>query len=127
MLHADWRQSTMHVVTGKYLKEAVDRFPSAAKQIVAWRSIAKEAQWHSPGDVKVTFDDVDCVGDYVIFTIHKNYVILPVHQEGYRLVTTIHYSRESDGRIAEGHIWIRSFLTNKQYENPANWDKGVVR
>jgi mRNA interferase HigB len=118
ILRADWRESTMHVVTGKYLKEAVDRFPDAAKQIVAWRSVAKDAQWSSPADVKNIFVDVDSVGDYVVFRIHQNQ---------YRLVTTIHYSRQQNGRGAEGHIWIRSFLTNKQYENTANWDKGVVR
>jgi len=108
----------MHVVTAKYLREAVDRFPDAAKQIAAWRSVAKEAQWRTPAGVKDVFADADCVGDYVIFRIHQN---------KYRLVTAIHYSRQLDGRIAEGHIWIRSFLTTKQYENTANWDKGVVR
>lgn len=107
----------MHVVTGKYLKEAVDGFPAAAKQIVAWRSVAKGAQWRSPADVRDNFADVDFVGDYVIFRIHRSL---------YRLVTTIHYSRGQNGRGAEGHIWIRSFLTHKQYENTANWDKGVV-
>ena len=80
----------MHVVTGKYLKEAVDGFPAAAKQIVAWRSVAKGAQWRSPADVKDNFADVDFVGDYVIFRIHRSL---------YRLVTTIHYSRGQNGRM----------------------------
>jgi mRNA interferase HigB len=127
MLHEDWRQRTMHVVTGKYLKEAADRFPDAAKQIAAWRSVAKDAQWRTPDDVKVTFADTNFVGDYVVFPIHQDHVILPTHQQGYRLVTTIHYSRQLDGRVAEGHIWVRSFLTHKQYENTANWEKGVGR
>jgi mRNA interferase HigB len=118
MLRAGWRESTMHVVTEKHLWEAVDRFPDAAKQIVAWRSVAKDAQWRSPADVKGNFADVDSVGDYVIFRLHQNQ---------YRLVTTIHYSRQQNGRIAEGHIWIRSVLTNKQYENTTNWNKGVIR
>lgn len=39
----------------------------------------------------------------------------------------IHYARVKDGRTTEGHIYIRSFLTHKQYDNPANWDKGVAR
>lgn len=117
----------MHVVTGKYLKEAADRFPNTAKQLAAWRSVTKDAQWFSPEDVKSTFADVDCVGDYVIFPIHQDHVILPTHQQGYRLVTTIHYSRQLDGRVAEGHVWVRSLLTHKQYENQANWEKGVAR
>jgi mRNA interferase HigB len=107
----------MHVVAGKYLKETVDQFPAAAKQIAAWRSVAKDAQWLSPAAVKNNFADVDFVGDYVVFRIHRSL---------YRLVTTIHYARRENGRTAEGHIWVRSFLTNKQYENTANWDKGVL-
>jgi len=108
----------MHVIAGKHLKEAANRFPNAAKQIAAWRSIAKDARWRSPDDVRAIFADVECVGDSVIFRIHQN---------KYRLVTTIHYSRESGGALAEGHVWIRAFLSNKQYENSANWDKGVPR
>src|ERR1700742_4726679 len=117
----------MHVVTGKYLKEAADRFPDAVKQIAAWRSVVKDAQWRTPDDVKVTFADTEFVGDHVIFPILQDHVILPTHPQGYRLVTTIHYSRQLDGRVAEGHIWVRSFLTYKQYENTANWEKGVSR
>ena len=36
---------------------------------------------------------------------------------------TFHFAKY----LAEGHIYIRSFLTHKQYDNPANWDKGVTR
>jgi mRNA interferase HigB len=108
----------MHVLAGKHLKDAAHRFPDAAKQIVAWRSIAKDKKWRNPGEVRETFADVDCPGDYVVF---------PIHQNRYRLVTTIHYSREKNGAITEGHVWIRSILSNKQYENAANWDKGVLR
>lgn len=117
----------MHVVTGKYLKEAADRYPDAAQQLVAWRSLVKESQWRSPDDVKVTFADAEFVGGYVIFPILQNYVILPFSPHGYRLVTTVHYSHQQDGRMAEGHVWMRSFLTLKQFENTANWEKGVVR
>ena len=108
----------MHVLTAKLLKEAADRFLDAAKPIAAWRSIAKDKRWRSPGEVSETFADVECVGDYVIFRLHQN---------KYRLVTTVHYAREKDGAIADGHIWVRSLLNNKQYENPVNWDKGVLR
>jgi len=117
----------MHVVTGRYLKEAADRYPDAANQLIAWRSLVKESQWRSPDDVKAMFADAEFVGDYVIFPILQNYVILPFSPHGYRLATTIHYSHQQDGRIAEGHVWMRSFLTLKQFENTANWEKGVVR
>ena len=64
------------------------------------------------------FKDADAVSDYVVFNIRRNQ---------YRLITIIHYSREKDGRITEGHIYIRSFLTHKQYDNRQNWNKGIER
>jgi len=44
-----------------------------------------------------------------------------------RLVTIIHYSRQKGGRITEGHVYIRSLLTHKQYDDRKNWDKGVKK
>jgi mRNA interferase HigB len=108
----------MHVVTEKHLKEAAEQYPGAAAQVAAWRAIARDGHWRSFIDLQQVFADADCVGDYVVFKIHRN---------RYRLVTIIHYSRRPEGETAEGHIWIRSFLTDKQYENAGNWDKGVVR
>ena len=108
----------MHVVTEKHLNGAAEQYPEAAKEIMAWRKIAKAAKWRNFMEVRQVFKDADDVGGYVIFNIRQN---------RYRLVTIIHYSREKDGRITEGHIYIRSFLTHKQYDNRANWDRGVSR
>jgi len=108
----------MHVVTEKHLNQAMEQYPDAAKEITAWRKIAKAARWRNLVDVRHVFNDADAVREYVIFNIRGN---------RYRLVTIIHYSRQKDNRITEGHIYIRSFLTHRQYDNPANWDKGVTR
>jgi mRNA interferase HigB len=40
-------------------------------------------------------------------------------------VTILHYSRRKEDRVTEGHIYIRAFLTHREYDNRANWDKGV--
>jgi mRNA interferase HigB len=108
----------MHVVTEKHLNRALEQYPDAAKQIMAWRKIARAARWRNFVEVRQVFKDADDVKGYVIFNILQN---------RYRLVTIIHYSRVKDGRTTEGHIYIRSFLTHKQYDNPANWDKGVTQ
>jgi mRNA interferase HigB len=106
----------MHVVTRKHLVEAEEQYPDAAMEIRAWYRIAHEARWRNFVEVRQTFKDVDSVKGYAIFNLRRN---------RYRLVTVIHYSREREGRITEGHIYIRSFLTHRQYDNRANWDKGV--
>ena len=59
------------------------------------------------------FKDADSIEGYVIFNIRGN---------RYRLVTVIHYAKTKQERT-EGHVYIRSFLTHKEYDNPSNWDR----
>ncbi len=108
----------MHVVTRKHLIEAENQYPDAAKEIRAWNKIAKEVRWRSFLEVRQVFKDADAVDGYVVFNIRQN---------RYRLITIIHYSREKDGRVTEGHIYIRSFLTHKEYDNKSSWEKGIRR
>jgi mRNA interferase HigB len=108
----------MHVVTQRHLNRAMKQYPDAAKQIMAWGKIVKAARWRNFVEVRQIFKDADDVKGYVIFNVCQN---------RYRLVTIIHYSRVKDGRTTEGHIYVRSFLTHKQYDNSANRDKGVTR
>jgi mRNA interferase HigB len=108
----------MHVVTRKHLLDAEEEFPDAAKEIRAWYKIACNARWRNFFEVRELFKDADDVDGYVIFNIRRN---------RYRLVTIIHYAREKKGHLTEGHIYIRSVLTHRQYESRSNWDKGVKR
>jgi mRNA interferase HigB len=106
----------MHVVTRKHLVVAEAQYPDAAREIRAWYRIANDVRWCHFVDVQKVFKDADDGDGYVIFNFRQN---------RYRLVTIIHYSREKEGRITQGHIYIRAFLTHKEYNNRANWDKGV--
>ena len=108
----------MHVVTEKHLYGAAEQYPEAAKEIAAWHKIAKAARWRNFMEVRQVFKDADDVDGYVIFNIRQN---------RYRLIAILHYSREKDGRTTEGHIYTRSFLRHKQYNNRANWDRGGPR
>ena len=60
------------------------------------------------------FKDADYVDGYVVFNIRQN---------RYRLITIIHYAKTRDGKQTGGHIYIRSFLTHKEYDNRNNWDR----
>ena len=103
----------MHVVTRKHLSEAEGHYPDAAKEIRAWYTIAKQARWRNFMDVRHMCKDADDVDGYVIFNIRQN---------RYRLVTIIHYAREKEDRTTGGHIYIRAFLTHRQYDDRTNWD-----
>lgn len=118
LLRKKFEKTSMHVVTRKHLIEAEEQYSEAAREIRAWYRIASEARWRNFLEVRQVFQDADDVDGYVIFNIRQN---------RYRLVTIIHYAREKEGRVTQGHIYIRSFLTHRQYDNRANWDKGVKR
>ena len=104
----------MHVVTRRHLSEAIGRYPDAASEIKAWLGIVEVVRWHNIGEVRATFKDADLVDGYVVFDIRHN---------RYRLITVIHYAKTTSERQTKGHVYIRSFLTHKQYDNRNNWDK----
>ena len=103
----------VHIVTRKHLNEAMQEYPDATNEIEAWVAIVKEVRWQNFPEVRGTFKDADNVKGYVIFNIRQN---------RYRLVTVIHYAKTTKERRTQGHAYIRSFLTHKEYDNPANWD-----
>jgi hypothetical protein len=45
-------------------------------------------------------------------------VIFDIRHNKYRLITVIHYAKSSNHLETEGHVYIRSFLTHKEYNNP---------
>ena len=90
------------------------KYPDAANEIKAWTAIVEGARWHNFDDIRRMFKDADFVDDYVIFNIRHN---------RYRLITVIHYAKTMTERKTEGHVYIRSFLTHKEYNNRSNWDR----
>ena len=103
----------MVVVTRKHLQQAAKKYPDAASEIAAWFAIVHEARWLNFLEVRAVFPDADSVDGYVVFNFRHN---------RYRLITVLHYAKQG-GEKTRGHAYIRSFLTHKQYETRANWDK----
>jgi len=101
-------------VTRRHLYEATKRFRDAANEVRAWISIVEAVRWHNFAEVGAWFKDADYVDGYVIFNMRQN---------RYRLVTVVHYAKSIAGKKTAGHVYIRSFLTHKEYINRSNWDK----
>lgn len=104
----------VHIVTRKHLSEAMEKYPDAADEIKAWMAVVKEVRWHNFPEVRNTFKDADNVKGYAIFDFRRN---------RYSLVTVVHYAKTTDQKPTQGHVYIRSFLTHKEYDNPRNWDR----
>jgi mRNA interferase HigB len=102
------------MVTRRHLSEAMKRYSDAANEIKAWVRIVEAVRWHNFAEVRGMFKDADLVDDYVIFNIRHN---------GYRLITVVHYAKTTDEMQTEGHVYIRSFLTHKEYDNRSKWDR----
>jgi mRNA interferase HigB len=104
----------VHIVTRRHLREAIANYLDAANEIKAWASIVEAVRWRNFQEVRRWFKDADSVDGYVVFNIRQN---------RYRLITVIHYAKTIGERETEGHVYIRSFLTHKEYGNRGNWDK----
>src|SRR5215831_5970064 len=44
-------------------------------------------------------------------------VEINIRRNRYRLITVIHYAKTTKERQTRGHVYIRSFLTHKEYDN----------
>ena len=104
----------VHIVTRKHLRQAMESYPDAANEIKAWTAIVEVVRWRDFQDVRGVFKDADSVDGYVIFNIRHN---------RYRLITVIHYAKTTKETQTQGHVYIRSFLTHKEYGNRSNWDR----
>lgn len=104
----------MHIVTRRHLSEAMVHYPDAVNEIKAWIAIVEAIRWHNFAEVHATFKDADYVNGYVIFNIRQN---------RYRFITVIRFAKTTRELQTHGHVYIRSFLTHRQYDNPRNWDK----
>ena len=104
---------TVHPVTRKHLKEALQEYPDAANEVKAWVAVVERVRWHSFAEVRI-FRDADYVRGYVVFNIRRN---------RYRLITVIHYAKTTDEKRTLGHVYIRSFLTHREYNDPRKWDR----
>jgi mRNA interferase HigB len=98
----------VHIVTRRHLSEAMERYPDAANEIKSWVGIVEAVRWRNFAEVRGTFKDADSVDGYLIFNIRQN---------RYRLITVVHFAQTTDEKQTEGHVYIRSFLTHKEYDN----------
>ena len=90
------------------------QYPDAASEIEAWAAIIEAVRWQNFAEVREMFKDADYVNRYVVFNIRRN---------RYRLITVIHYAKTTEERQTDGHVYIRSFLTHKEYDISSNWDR----
>ena len=101
----------VHIVTVKHLAEAKAKYKDAAGEIEDWQTVVETARWHNFEEVRSIYRDADDVDGYVIFDFRRN---------RYRLVTVIHWAKTTKKKKTQRRVYIRSFLTHKECDNPKN-------
>jgi mRNA interferase HigB len=100
------------IVTHKHLSEAIQEYPDAANEIKAWVVIVEA----SDGTILRNFGS--CFGMPTTSTDTFN-----IRRRRFRLITVIHYAKTTDEKQTEGHVYIRSFLTHKEYNDRRKWNR----
>lgn len=89
----------MHIITRKRLNEFAEKNPATKSALAHWYSLAKQNDFTSFSDLRLTFPSADQVGKLTVFNVAGNKV---------RLVAAIHYNRKK--------IYIRAVLTHPEYD-----------
>ncbi len=88
----------MHVITRKRLNEFAEKYPDTRTALAHWYRLAKQSNFSSFAELRLTFPSADQVGKLTVFNIGGNKV---------RLIAAIHYNRR--------RIYIRAVLTHDEY------------
>ncbi len=91
----------MRIIARKTLREFWEKHPDAEQPLQAWYHDVKQANWKSPGDIKVAHRNTSFVG--------RNRVVFNIKGNKYRIVVAIHYDF--------GIVFIRFVGTHKDYDS----------
>jgi len=94
----------MHIITKKRISEAKKLHPESASALDGWAKIIDKNDFLNFSALKKLFNNIDKVGDLIVFDIGGNKL---------RLIASVHFNRQK--------LYIRHILTHKTY------DKGLWR
>jgi mRNA interferase HigB len=73
----------MRIIALSTLREFWERHPDARESLQAWYHDAKQAQWHSPSEIRHIYATASIVG--------ANRVVFNIRGHAFRLVVAVHY------------------------------------
>jgi len=91
----------MRIIARRTLRNFWEVHPDAEEPLRAWYTYVRQADWHTPNDVRSVFRTASFVGnDRVVFNIKGN---------RYRLVVVVVYRHHA--------VYIRFIGTHREYDN----------
>ena len=90
----------MRIIALKMLRDFWEKHSRAEMPLLAWRALARRADWRTPADVKAAYRTASFLG--------ANRVVFKIKGNEYRLVVAVHYNR--------GLMFVRFIGTDKEYD-----------
>ena len=100
----------MRLINPKVLEQFWLTRRDAEKPLTRWYQTAKQAEWHSPNELRNTF----AYADPVPISKDKTATVFNIGGNKYRLITVIHYKDQA--------IIIKEVLTHQEYDT-GNWKR----
>jgi mRNA interferase HigB len=94
----------VRIIKEKFLRDAAEQYPKAAKYLAAWATTVRAAQWRNMADVKSQYGSADVVH----VRSRKPVVVFNVCGNTYRLIVALHFNSQLDYTLR--------FLTRVEYD-----------
>ncbi|HWX23193.1 MAG TPA: type II toxin-antitoxin system HigB family toxin [Candidatus Binatia bacterium] len=93
----------MRILKEKFLRDAAEQYPKAAKYLAAWVKTVRLAAWRSLPDVRAAYPSADMV----LVGSRKPVFVFNACGNTYRLIVAIHFDRQM--------AYTLRFLTHAEY------------
>ena len=94
----------MRIIKEKFLRDAAERYPKAAKNVAAWTVTVRAAAWRNMADVRGCYGSADVVH----VRSGKPVIVFNVCGNTYRLIVALHFNSQV--------AYTLRFLTHAEYD-----------
>jgi mRNA interferase HigB len=98
----------VRIVKERFLRDAAEQYPKAARYLAAWTKTVRLAAWRSLADVRQTYASADLVR----VGSGKHVFVFNVCGNAFRLIVAMHFDRQM--------AYTLRFLTHAEYSKD-NW------
>lgn len=92
------------IVTPKRISDYAVKYPTAKPSLMHWAKTVEHADWQTPADVKVAFNDVDPA----TVSSGRTVYVFNIERNRHRLIAAIHFNT--------GMVYVLRLMTHKEYD-----------
>ena len=94
----------MRIIKEKFLRDAAEQYPKAAKYLAAWKANVRAAEWRNMADVRAYYGSADVVH----VRSGRPVIVFNVCGNTYRLIVALHFNSQ--------RAYMLRFLTHAEYD-----------